>query len=479
MKEKSNADPLTDATKLRRRAEQQLKNVSKKIIPGADKARDLHELQVHQIELEMQNEELRRAHQDVEAVKTHYANLYEFSPVGYLTLERNGAIREANLTASQLMGMLRQMLMGRRLESFVTAEYKPSIDVFLEKVFASNSKEVIEVMFLSADTYHLFVHIEAIANAGENTCLAVMVDTTERREREDALQLAATMFNTMDNAVIVTDRHNRIVSVNPAFTEITGYSPDEVIGKDPKILSSGRHPPEFYREMWNTLNTTGSWQGEVTDRHKNGDLYIKWLTLKQVHDKNGQLTHHMAISSDLSKRTATEEHLHHLAYHDPLTGLPNRMLLSDRLRQALNIAKRDQTHLALLYFDLDKFKPVNDDFGHNIGDLLLQEMTARLQGCLRESDTAARMGGDEFVVLLPNIEGEQGALMVAEKIRSALAVPYELAGHGLDVTSSIGIATYPQHGADENILLKNADAAMYGAKQSGGNNVSMYSAESS
>jgi len=295
-------------------------------------------------------------------------------------------------------------------------------------------------------------------------------DISERHEREEALRLASTVIQTMDEAVTVTDRHNLIVSVNPAFTAITGYPPHEVIGKDPKLLASGMHSPEFYKAMWEKLDSEGSWHGEISNRDKGGRLYVEWLSIKKVCDQKGGLTHYVAVFSDISERKASEQRLHQLAHYDALTGLPNRALFADRLRQAMAKARRDKTRMALLFVDLDKFKPVNDSFGHNVGDLLLKQVAARLSQCLRrESDTVGRTGGDEFVVMLPEVETAQDPRVVGEKILHALNRRFEIEGHSIHISSSIGIAIFPEHGTDENLLMKQADAAMYQAKANGRN----------
>ncbi len=294
-------------------------------------------------------------------------------------------------------------------------------------------------------------------------------------EREKGLRLAATVFKTVDEAVMVTSPDNRIIAVNPSFTRITGYSADEVIGRNPRMLSSGKHPPEFFREMLERLTATGCWQGEIWNRRKNGELFIEWLSINLVYDEEkGHPTHHVAVFSDISERKAAEERIQHMAHYDLLTNLPNRALLIDRLQQALAKARRDKAHMALMFLDLDKFKPVNDALGHHVGDLLLKEVAKRLQYCVRGSDTVSRMGGDEFVVLLPTVEETQDAMIVAEKILHSLNQTFELAGHDLHISSSIGVAVYPEHGSDEEMLLKNADTAMYLAKECGRNNVQIY-----
>ncbi|PKO62377.1 MAG: hypothetical protein CVU24_04425 [Betaproteobacteria bacterium HGW-Betaproteobacteria-18] len=295
-------------------------------------------------------------------------------------------------------------------------------------------------------------------------------DITERHEQEEALRLASTVILTMDEATSVTNMRNEIISVNPAFTIITGYKPGEVIGRDPKLLASGTHSVKFYQDMWNQLATSGNWHGEICNRRKSGELYMEWLSIKQVRNEQGAPTHYVAVFSDISERKASEVRLQQLAHFDVLTGLPNRALFSDRLCQAIAKARRDKTGLALMFIDLDKFKPVNDQLGHQVGDLLLKDVARRLSDCVRrESDTVARIGGDEFVVMLPEMETLPSATLVAEKILAALNRRFEIGSHQIHISSSIGIAFFPEHGTDEHKLLQSADAAMYQAKQNGRN----------
>lgn len=299
-------------------------------------------------------------------------------------------------------------------------------------------------------------------------------ELSERNKIEAGARLAATVFDTVDTAVLVTDKNARIIKVNPAFTEITGYTAAEAIGKSPNILSSGSHPEAFFKEMWATLKATDSWQGEISNRRKNGEYYIEWLSINAVRDTDGNVINYVSLFTDISERKAAEDHLHNLAHYDALTGLPNRILLADRLQQAIVAARREKSLMALMFIDLDKFKPVNDTHGHNIGDLLLKEVSRRILACLRESDSAARVGGDEFVVLLHNVEEQADAVAVGEKIRHALNEPFMISDKHLEISSSIGVAVYPEHGNDEKELLKHADIAMYYAKDAGRNNVKLY-----
>lgn len=299
-------------------------------------------------------------------------------------------------------------------------------------------------------------------------------DISERKQREEELRLASTVFNLADEAMLVTNSRNEILSVNPAFEAITGYAPEEVIGHNPKMLSAKTHTKEFYRSMWFELAESGSWSGEVLNRKKSGEAFIEWLSIKRVLNEKGELTHHVAVFSDITARKAAEGRMRHLALHDALTDLPNRALLTERLEQAIIRARRDKSHLGLLYFDLDTFKPVNDTFGHEVGDWLLMSVASRVVDCVRESDTVARLGGDEFVVLLPGLEKDKDALAVAEKIRVALGKPFIFAEVSFAISASIGVAIYPAHGDDEKTLTRNADTAMYHAKKNGRNRVVLY-----
>ena len=292
-------------------------------------------------------------------------------------------------------------------------------------------------------------------------------DVTERMTREADLRIAAIAFESHES-MFITDAQVVILRINHAFTDQSGYSAAEVVGRTPRILQSGRHDPAFYAALWADLQRDGAWQGEIWNRRKSGDVFPVWLSITAVCDEEGEVTHYVATHTDITLRKAAEDEIKSLAFYDPLTSLPNRRLLHDRLQQALIQAKRGSSRLALIFLDLDKFKPVNDAFGHKAGDELLRAAAQRLQACVRESDTVARVGGDEFVVLLPGLEGVQDALGVAEKIHQALQQPFTLAqGQTARISSSAGIAIYPEHGRDEVTLTSHADAAMYQAKSSG------------
>ncbi|MDD5240147.1 MAG: EAL domain-containing protein [Sulfuricella sp.] len=304
------------------------------------------------------------------------------------------------------------------------------------------------------------------------------------REREETLnlsnrrlRLAERVFDTTFEGIMVTDANSIIEFVNPAFTKITGYELDEVVGRKPSVLSSGRHDQAFYREMQAGLVANGCWQGEIWNRRKGGEIYPEWLSMSTVRDKEGEITNYVAIFSDITERKASEEHVHHLAHHDALTNLPNRMLLLERLGHALVHAHRKGSLVVVMFLDLDRFKIINDTLGHAVGDQLLKTIAGRLSECVREDDTVARLGGDEFVIILEHVASIQNVTGVAQKLVHALERPVVLDHQEMFVTTSIGISVYPYDGDSADILIKHADTAMYRAKERGRNNYQFFTAD--
>ena len=297
--------------------------------------------------------------------------------------------------------------------------------------------------------------------------------TVEKAEREELL-LARKIFEVNSEAVMVTDAQNRIVRVNAAFESITGYREAEVIGGDPKILGSGRHVPEFFVNLWKALREHGHWEGEIWDKRKDGSEYPKWVHIDTIRDNNAQVSHYVAVFSDISERKASEERIRYLAQHDALTGLPNRFTLAVHLEHALARAERAGEKVGLMFIDLDNFKAVNDTLGHHIGDLLLCEVARRITGVVRKSDIVARIGGDEFVVVLESARLPADAGMVAQKIVERLGEAVPVSSNELHTTPSIGIAVFPDDGSNSDMLMKNADLAMYHAKSAGRNNYQFY-----
>lgn len=299
-------------------------------------------------------------------------------------------------------------------------------------------------------------------------------DVTQRMRQEAELRVAAAAFESHES-MLVTNAQVEILRVNTAFAALFGYSSEEAVGRNPRLIRSGRHDTDFYAAMWAELAARHSWQGEVWNVRRDGVEFPCWLCITAVCDDKGAVTHYVATHTDITLRKEAEDEVKRLAFFDPLTNLPNRRLFTDRLHQAVVKAKRSQGHAALIFVDLDKFKPVNDRHGHAAGDQLLQAVAHRLNTCVRESDTVARVGGDEFVVLLTSIGQPQDAVQVAEKMHAALRAPFHLStGQSLEISSSAGVALYPEDGQDEATLMHHADVAMYAAKAGGRDQYVMY-----
>jgi len=333
----------------------------------------------------------------------------------------------------------------------------------------TSEQSQLEGLELGADDYLIKPVIRSVLRARVKNLLA-------RKRSERQLRLAAHVFEYSGEAIVITDRDNRIVEVNPAFTRLTGYTQEEVRGRDPRLLSAGHTTEEEYRAMWQTIRTDGLWRGEMWNRHKNGNVYPIFVTISTVRNARGEIDFYIASFSDISEQKAAEERIRYVAHHDALTGLPNRLHLSIALDRALAVAQRERHKVAVLFIDMDRFKVINDTLGHHVGDQLLVEVARRLKGCVRESDVVARLGGDEFVVVQTGLNDPAAVSPVAAKILHALGQPYEIAGHLLHSSPSIGISLYPDDGEDGATLMKNADTAMYYAKEQGRNNAQFFTA---
>ena len=299
----------------------------------------------------------------------------------------------------------------------------------------------------------------------------------ERQADRERLRQAAAVFDCTREGVLVTNREGLIVHVNRAFMEITGYQYEEVLGHQPSLFKSGHHPPGFYQAMFATLESEGEWSGEIWNRRKSGEIYPQWQTIRVIHDDQGHLSHYVAVFSDISAIKDSEHELKHLAHHDPLTDLPNRLLFSDRAEQALASAQIHKRGCALLMIDLDHFKMINDSLGHNVGDRLLKVVAARLQELFGPGITLARLGGDEFAVLAESCPQLVQAAALAQRILDALKEPFGIDRHELFINASIGISLFPSDALSADQLLRNADAALFKAKSSGRNGYALYTEE--
>ena len=369
-----------------------------------------------------------------------------------------------------LLGLSREALLGRSdHEVLPTAQ----ADVFVqvdETVFETGRENVNEEEITDAtgSLRRIVTRKTVFPGAdGADVLVGTINDVTDRKRAEE---LSAQVFEHSTEGMFVTDEDNLILTVNPAFTKITGYSAQEAIGRKPSMLSSGEQSPEYYARMWDSVSTHGSWEGELVNRRKNGELFPEWLKISVMRDNAGRIRRHVALFSDITQRRDEDERIRFLSEHDPLTSLPNRALLFDRIEQALlSSSRRVKPYGSVMMLDLDDFKVVNDTLSHQAGDALLKEVALRLTASVRKSDTVARLGGDEFVVLLAEASAED-ARSIARKILTKIAPPFLIEGREARVGVSIGVSVFPQDGMDAASLLKAADAAMYHVKRTGRNN---------
>ena len=344
-------------------------------------------------------------------------------------------------------------------------------DIAVIFVSADNSEQTqLDGLNLGADDYLIKPVITSVLQARVRNLLL-------RKHSERQLRLAAHVFESSGEAIMITDKDNAIVEVNQAFVQVTGYTLDEVKGRNPRMLSAGRTDHEVYRAMWQAICDKGFWQGELWDKDKDGRIYPKYLTISVVRNAFGDIDFHIASFTDISERKAAEEHINRLAHRDALTGLLNRFSLQDGLDQALTRARRGGIKAAVAFIDMDRFKLVNDALGHEAGDALLIEVGHRLRECVRESDLVARWGGDEFAVVLTEIDDANAALRVANKMLDSLGVPYVHGEMRMTSSASIGLTLFPDDGDDTTAMMKNADVAMYHAKSQGRNNIQFFTAE--
>jgi diguanylate cyclase (GGDEF)-like protein/PAS domain S-box-containing protein len=396
---------------------------------------------------------------------------------GFWTTDSMGNLLDANEAYATMSGYSIDELIGMHISQLDAFDQPEDVAARGARIIA-HGHERFESRHRHKDG-HLFDIEASVAYMPEIQQFFVFCrDITERKRNEDALRVAAVAFETHE-AILITDRRANIVRVNQAFTDITGYRPEEVLGQNPRILSAGRQDKAFYIDMWQQLLHTGSWAGEIWDKRKNGQIYPKWLTITAVRDERQEVTHYVSIFSDITVRKQAEEEIHKLAFYDALTKLPNRRLFLDRFRSALAASVRRDDYGAVLFIDLDRFKALNDTLGHDYGDLLLIEVGVRIKSCVREMDTVARFGGDEFVVLIEALSDDKDdatfkVSLVAEKIREALARTYGLKGHEHHSSPSIGISLYHGHDESLDVLIEHADMAMYQAKESGRNAVRFF-----
>jgi diguanylate cyclase (GGDEF)-like protein/PAS domain S-box-containing protein len=430
--------------------------------------------------LEVQNLELRGVTGALERALQEQHAILDNAGVGILFLGADRRVRSANDELCRMFGLAEGALLGGTIEPlfFSPGDYEQAAKEGYPILRRGSTYEV-ERLMRRGDGSRFWCRLRGRAIDRQDVARGSvwnLEDISHRKVAEDELRLAATVFETTSEAIVVTDAANRILKTNPAFSVITGYSADEIAGKDPKFLSSGRHDPVFYTRMWETIVSEGSWQGEVWNRRKDGTIYPEWLSIVAVRRPDRGITNFVAVFTDISKRKQMEDMLRHQAHYDHLTGLANRFTLHDRLETGIARARRQGTQLAVLFIDLDGFKAVNDTLGHERGDEVLVAMAQRLRGAIREQDTAARVGGDEFVALLFDLDDKAGAELAAQRIAEALRLSVPAPGGGLPLSACIGIALFPRDGLSGDELLGKADQAMYCGKQGGKDQYHFYEA---
>jgi diguanylate cyclase (GGDEF)-like protein/PAS domain S-box-containing protein len=426
--------------------------------------------------------ERKRTQMELERYAAEIRDLYDNAPCGYHSLNRDKLIIQINQTELAWLGYTREELIGKKkLTELMTDENQKKFHVNFLRLMNEGLVRDLEFELIRKDGTILPVLLSASATFDDQgnfvKSRATVFDMTEMAEAQKKLRQAAAVFEHTNDAIVITNADRTIVAVNNAFSAITGYRPEEVLGKNPRLLKAERQGDEFYRDIWHSLDLTGKWQGEVWDRRKSGALFPAWESITAVKDHSGKVTDYIAVFSDITTIKESEEKLIELAHHDPLTGLPNRLLFNDRMAQAIAHAKRHHARAALLLLDLDRFKFINDTLGHAAGDRILQVVGTRLKTAIREEDTVARLGGDEFAIIFTRLDHTDDAALLAQKLIRLVSEPIHLSDQALTVSTSIGIGIYPDDAPDPEALSKAADMAMYGAKDKGRNTYAFHTLE--
>jgi diguanylate cyclase (GGDEF)-like protein/PAS domain S-box-containing protein len=409
-----------------------------------------------------------------------YRTLVEGSPDPVL-VHRMGTIVYVNPSAIKAFGaQTADQLIGQQTRDLVHPEFQAQQTARMLAIVEKRTiKPMVESRFLRLDGHAFDVEVQgtSIMFEGQPAIHVVLRDITERRQAKEKLQLAANVFSHAREGIVITDAHTRIVDVNHSFTTITGYSREEVLGTQPRMFIAGGHSASYFEDMWNSLSTHGHWSYEIWSHRKNGESFAEMITISAVTDSHGALQNYVLLFVDITPMKTYQRQLENLAHFDALTQLPNRLLLADRLQQAMSQTQRRKQALAVVFVDLDGFKAINDQHGHDAGDTLLVVLTQRMKGALRDGDTLARVGGDEFVAVLVDLHAPEDAEPVLERLLQAAAEPIRVGHNVLQVSASMGIALYPRDGTDTDLLLRRADQSMYQAKQAGRNRYRFFSPE--
>jgi len=426
------------------------------------------ELQSINEELTLVNDELSKKTNELSLANDDLNNILDSLQKAVLVVDQHLMITRYNKTSKEFL----EVFKIDEPYSLTTLD-----SVFNNEQLSYHTQEVIKLkkkyqkrLALQDSYYQLNIYPYVSTNDSHSTgAVLSLLDVTERYQAEQQISLSAKVFDAANEAIIITDHNNSIVSINPAFTQITGYEKEDVTGKDPSIMASGHHDELFYQNMWQEIKQQGIWQGEIWNRRKNGESFPEWLSISTIKDEKDEISKHIGVFSDISESYNNQQIILKQANYDALTGLPNRNLFYDHLEQAIKNSRRSGNLLSVMFIDLDGFKDINDALGHSHGDMVLQQAAERMSEIFREVDTFARFGGDEFTVLLTDLTSETDAMPIAEKILQVIKTPITINQNELHITASIGVSLFPNDGDDIETLLKNADSAMYTAKAGGRN----------
>lgn len=423
--------------------------------------------------IKRQAHDIEQIRQELDEKHVLSAVLHESLGVSLIIADPAKNVRYLNPAAASLFALTSEGIVGEPIEMLFNQNGMETDELCkaLNEAQRGASYEFDITRLVRNEIFHLHVRIAPIQDQNSNLLgfVQTIKDETEKRRSERKLKQAESIFENTIEGIIITDADVKILSVNPAFTRITGYEEDEVRGKNPKILSSGKQDNAFFKRLWESLRSGGYWQGELWNRRKNGETYAEWLTISVILDANNKVKNYIAVFADITSSKIAHDEFEFLAHHDPLTKLPNRLLFNARLTHSLSRIKRTGHNLAVLMIDLDGFKFINDEFGHQTGDQVLEIVAERLMAVTRDEDTVARLGGDEFVVLLEDIEESNGASDVAHKLIQEISQPIILEKNILRITASVGIAFSSTIGYSSKELISCADAALYQAKSAGKN----------
>ncbi|MFA7267745.1 MAG: EAL domain-containing protein [Sterolibacterium sp.] len=440
-----------------------------------DLYRQRRQLEANQLLLESK---IRERVSQLRESEERFRMLAMHAPMGIYQTDAKGNCVFVNRRWCEMAGLSPEQATGQGWMQALHPEDKHLIVATWQEAGSSTREWSLDYRVLRPDGKFTWVNGNAVPlrnEHGEVTgYLGNNLDITARKHAEDSMRLASLVYQNSSEGMLVCDAGGTIITVNPAFTQLTGYRPDEVIGKNPRILKSGLHDQAFYQAMWQAIVATGHWQGEIWNRHKSGEIFAELLTINTIRGEDGSAHRLVALFSDITKKKQSDELIWQQANFDALTGLPNRRMFLDRLGQDIKKTDRTGLQLALIFLDLDHFKDVNDTLGHDLGDILLKEAAQRMIGCVRETDTVARLGGDEFTVILGELDEPHSAEPVAQKILHKLAEPFQLGSEIVYISASIGITFYPEDADGIDGLLKNADQAMYATKDQGRNRISYF-----